>query len=837
MDESLIANNHVPLQRAANAGRGVLFEPRRMTVQDSPNHEPRQVQSCSIWPFPVDMGEGASRPGTYTQLEIPATHPKDMETSDHQIYIAALMELLHRYKPKGAPQLVLLQTGQTPKQLEIERQPTEAEGSLSERVARSIEQAEPQTSTRPEGSGPQIAVGYRTETELQGQPECVLELKPSQQRNLEIQVDTYYLDQAWVEGFGHQLVTLYTGMKAGEDQTKCHHLSEAAERWHWEQSRGQKSKEQEQGLHHLLERAAKEYPQRPAMIYAKKETTYWELERAANTLAHSLLEDLGHELGKPVGVLLPRGDQMVIAMYAILKAGGTYVPLSPSQPWAYTETMIEDIGLNILITESQQMGLVKTYQGEVFVIDFELEELATRSQPPTLEDDQERGAYVIYTSGSTGKPKGVLVTHRGVLNTITWRNQYYGITPENVNLQLPTNTFDSSVADIFCTLAAGGCLVIPEEVQRADPRLLRALISENKATSFMATPSYYRQMLPFLGEEMATINWITIAGEEISPQLVRNHYDRYPQVKLYNEYGPTENSVCSTAALLQPNEPTVPIGRAVTNVVVILLDERGQLTPPGMPGEIYLGGQGLAQGYIGYEEDSRTFQSSPVPHLYQGRVYRTRDQAYRRNDGTYVYCGRTDHQIKLRGFRIELEHIEKELMAQQGVTQAVVIKKTDENDSDYLTAYVTLDAPQETETLREALAAAIPHCMVPNYFRALENMPYNSSGKVDRKTLAQIPDTPSQQAAEETTSKEEQVMLDIWRQVLQQPNLGPTDHFFENGGTSLKTLALVNAIRERLGQEIPILHIYRHPTVREFTAKLAENETESNRTRTEQEVV
>jgi bacitracin synthase 3 len=346
-------------------------------------------------------------------------------------------------------------------------------------------------------------------------------------------------------------------------------------------------------LHGLVAAQAARSPDAVAVFFRDVELTYRRLDQQANQIASVLRRDFHVTTGGIVGVMMERSEKMVVALYGVMKAGAAYVPINPRHPWETVRYMLENAGISVLIVDAESIAAAASFSGELFVVDLELPGAAAAPDPgvPVADSDL---AYVIYTSGSTGRPKGVAIEHRAIVNTILWRNAFYGIDSTDVNLQVPSFAFDSSVVDIFCVLTAGGTLVIPDEDLRLDARGLIALSVARGVTSCIVTPSYYKLLVTELGGAVPSLQWITLAGESATPDLVAAHLEGLPGVALYNEYGPTENAVCSTACRLDTVEAIVPIGRPIANVKVFILDREFRLCPLGVPGEVFLGGIGLA---------------------------------------------------------------------------------------------------------------------------------------------------------------------------------------------------------------------------------------------------
>jgi acyl-coenzyme A synthetase/AMP-(fatty) acid ligase/acyl carrier protein len=415
----------------------------------------------------------------------------------------------------------------------------------------------------------------------------------------------------------------------------------------------------------------------------------------------------------------------------------------------------------------------------------------------------------------------VAVEHRAIVNTILWRNRYYGIDSRDRNLQLPAFSFDSSVLDIFCFLAAGGSLVIPDEDLRFDPRYLRDLIQNHGVSRFIITSSYYKVLVREL-KGLTSLRSITVAGESTTPELVSGHYSNLPGVQLINEYGPTENAVCSTACVLRDGEPSVPIGVPVANVKVFILDENMRLVPVGVPGEIFLGGCGLARGYLNQPElTAERFIQSPLTDYYEGRLYRTGDWGCWRSDGMLEFQGRVDRQVKVRGFRIELGEIEKVLLQHPRCDDVLVLCKERPSGDKYLAAYAASGSGVDARELSAYAGRFLPYYMAPDAITVMPALPINLNGKVDLEYLRGLDDFQSRAgAASEPQTAEETALLELCRTVFKQPRLGAEDNFFAMGANSLAAMELATAIQGRLGIRIEFPDVYTYPTVRELALRM-----------------
>jgi len=641
-------------------------------------------------------------------------------------------------------------------------------------------------------------------------------------RRLALSYDARHYALEWIEQFGrHYLRVVSFLTEAGAARLGSLDLLSHEEKRlaACQFNQTEKAYPTEKTLNELVEEQAAKTPDALAVIFDDQELTYRDLDEKANQLANFLRERLKVQTGEIVGVMMTRSEKMVIALLAIMKAGAAYVPINPRHPWATINYMIENARIRTLLVDTDSVSQAATYDGELFIVDVELDELKTPPTSPQAQPSSADLAYVIYTSGSTGRPKGVAVEHRAIVNTVQWRNEYYNFDDADVNLQMPSFAFDSSVLDIFCVLVAGGCLLIPHEEQRLDAQYLKAMILRRGVTRLLLTPSYYRVLMQELGGSNP-LRSITVAGEAMTVELVEDHERKMPGVILYNEYGPTENAVCSTACMLQAGARTVSIGRPIANVKVFILDESLKIQPPCVPGEIYLGGAGLARGYLNQQSlTEERFIASPIPEFYTGRLYRTGDWGYWQPDGTLEFLGRLDNQVKIRGFRIELDEIEARILNHPGVEHAAVVCK-EENGEHYLAAYLASRNSLTADDLRGYLHNQLPHYMIPEVIRLLSELPLTLNGKVDRARLKSFNDrqenNPDDLPEDEMESSLAKICADLLR--ITRPGVG--DNFFDHGLNSLKVMEMVSRIRNELGVDVTLLDIYTFPTIQALSRRI-----------------
>jgi amino acid adenylation domain-containing protein len=576
----------------------------------------------------------------------------------------------------------------------------------------------------------------------------------------------------------------------------------------------------EQCIQQLFEAQVARTPDAVAVIYEQEQFTYRELNTRANRLGH-YLQGLGVGPEVRVGLCVQRSLEMLVGVLGILKAGGAYVPLDPSYPLERLAFMIEDAQLPVLLTQEQLMDELPAHWGQVVCLDADWEEISCESEAD-LEGaaTPESLAYVIYTSGSTGRPKGVLVTHQNLVHSTTARLNHYS-QPVSEFLLLPSFAFDSSAAGIFWTLCQGGTLLLPSDRRQEDIFELLDWMRQHSVSHWLSVPSLYGLLLTHARPgDLDSLRTVIVAGESCPRLLTERHWERLPKAAFFNEYGPTEATVWSTVyeSGREPAETVVPIGRPIANTQVYLLDARLRPVPIGVPGELCIGGDGLARGYLNSLELTESkFIVDPFSGLPGARLYRTGDLARYRPDGNLEFLGRLDDQVKVRGFRIELGEIEAVLDQHSAVRQAVVVVREDEPGDKRLVAYVVPEQGQEitTSELHRFVKAKLPDYTVPAAFMLLEALPLTPNGKVDRRALP-VPDAARPELDVSLLAPRtpvEEVLAGVWTQVLGVQQLGIHDNFFELGGHSLLATQIIARIRELFQVDLPLRSLFEEPTV------------------------
>ncbi|HET7460811.1 MAG TPA: amino acid adenylation domain-containing protein [Longimicrobium sp.] len=576
-------------------------------------------------------------------------------------------------------------------------------------------------------------------------------------------------------------------------------------------------------IHELCEAQARATPEAVALVFEGESLTYAELNGAANRLARRLLR-LGVRAETPVGVLMERGVELVVSLLAVLKAGGAYLPLEPGLPAERLGMMLDDCAAPVVLTTGALRSAVPARDGvRVVSVDGEAEaaaaesgdDLGRRAEPGNL-------AYVIYTSGSTGRPKGVMNTHRGVVNRLLWMQGAYGLGPGDAVLQKTPFGFDVSVWELFWPLQQGARLVVARPDGHRDPAYLREVVRRHGVTTLHFVPSLLAEFLETAGvERCASLRRVVCSGEALAPALVARFHERMPpSVELYNLYGPTEAAVDVSHfhCVREDASGVVPIGRPVWNTRLYVLDERLRPLPAGVPGELYIAGVQVARGYLG-QPGLTAERFVPDPHAAEpgARAYRTGDRARWRADGTLEYLGRFDHQVKIRGLRIETGEVEAALRACPGVAECAVVAREDEPGERRLVAYVAGGA--DPGELRAALRRTLPEYMVPAAFVALERLPLTPSGKLDRRALP-APERAARAHHVPPRTPVEEVLAAVWARVLNTDVVGVTESFFELGGHSLLATRVVSRLREVFGVEVPLRDVFEGPTIEQLAARV-----------------
>jgi amino acid adenylation domain-containing protein len=570
-------------------------------------------------------------------------------------------------------------------------------------------------------------------------------------------------------------------------------------------------------LHELFEAQVVRTPEATALVHGEQELTYAELNRRADVLA-GLLRGRGVRPDVLVAIRANASFDMIVGILGVLKAGGAYVPIDPATPAERLRFLLEDTRAPVLLTQRPLAAGLADLPAQVLLLDdlpSEADAPADQSKTRVTADSL---AYVIYTSGSTGTPKGVMIPHRGICNTLHWRQQAFPLRPDDRVLQTFSFTFDASLWELFAPLVFGARLVLAGATIARDTTRLVELIAQHGITAVQAVPSRLGLLLAERGlEECRRLRHVICGGEALTRALQDRFFTRLPAA-LHNLYGPTETAVDATFWTCRPDErqAAVPIGRAIANKRLYLLDRNLRPVPVGVPGELYIGGAGVARGYLGNPAlTASRFVPDPFSPVPGARMYRTGDGCRWLADGNLLFLGRTDEQVKVRGFRIEPGEVESALAQHPAVRQAVVVAREDAAGDARLVAYVVPvnGHPPTAAELRQTLRGRLPEYMVPSTFVCLPELPRTISGKVDRRALP-APEAPARRTASGPLSDPvERFLATLWEEVLGVGDISGPDSFFDLGGTSLQVALLIHRLQDRLGEYVYTVALYDAPTL------------------------
>jgi amino acid adenylation domain-containing protein len=570
----------------------------------------------------------------------------------------------------------------------------------------------------------------------------------------------------------------------------------------------------ERCVHDLVEERARERPDAIAAIFSGQSLTYAELDWRANQLAHHL-QGLGVGLENVVALNMDRSLDVVVAILGVQKTGAAYLPLDPAQPAERTEFILQDAGVRFLLTHSPVIG--QTNSARVISIDRDWGIIERHPvTAPRRHSGPDNLAYVIYTSGSTGKPKGVLVPHRGLMNVVTAQNRAFEISPESRVLQWVPINFDASQGEIFRALTAGAtlCLAPSSDLMPGEP--LRHTMRSLRITAATTHPSAPSAIAD---ANLPDLRSLSVGGDQCPIDLAMRWATGR---KLFNGYGPTETTICATLATGWDPERTPPIGRPISNTQVYVLDTHMRPAPVGVPGELYIGGDGVARGYLRLPElTAVSFVPDPFGDRPGARLYRTGDRVRWLVDGQLEFMGRVDAQVKIRGFRIELGEIEQVLKQLPSVRECAVAAREDTPGDKRLVGYVVTsgESVPATEALRSFLKAKLPEYMVPAAFVFLDAIPRKAHGKVDRNKLP-APDPVHRAEPIPPRDALELQLVQIWEEVLSQRPIGVRDNFFELGGHSLLAVKLMDRMKSAFDKKLSMAVLFRHPTIEDLADKL-----------------
>ncbi|HEU5229109.1 MAG TPA: amino acid adenylation domain-containing protein, partial [Ktedonobacteraceae bacterium] len=578
-------------------------------------------------------------------------------------------------------------------------------------------------------------------------------------------------------------------------------------------------------IHELFEEQVYLRPDAIAVVFEEQALSYRALDQCANRLARRL-RDLGVGPEVPVGLCLERSLELIVSLLAILKAGGIYVPLDPAYPQERLAFMLADARITLLLTQQKLLERLPTQGISIHDIEELVEKVGEENCAFTSLDGLSTAnlAYVIYTSGSTGTPKGVSVTHANVVRLVK-ETDYVRFSPREVFLQFAPVPFDASTFEIWGPLLNGGRLVVfPAHTSSLNE--LQRVIRKEQITTLWLTSGLFHQMVEYHLESLRTVEQVLAGGDILSVPHVKKVLAERGNCVLINGYGPTENTTFTCCHPMTEEEQvgsSVSIGRPIANTQVYLLDAHLQPVPIGIPGELYIGGDGLARGYL-YRPGLTAEKFVPSPFSNGGRLYKTGDLARYRADGTIEFMGRIDYQVKISGFRIELGEIETMLSQHAAVRETVVIVREDQPGTKLLVAYVVAEQTGAVtgDQLSTWLRGHLPPYMVPANFVFLEQLPLSPNGKVDRRALP----APEQERSGQATSyiaprtAIEEILAGIWMQILHLERVSVFDNFFALGGYSLLAIKVLAHLYKALEVDLPLRTIFEHPTLAAFAEQV-----------------
>jgi len=565
-------------------------------------------------------------------------------------------------------------------------------------------------------------------------------------------------------------------------------------------------------VHELFESQVRETPQNIALIYRGESLTYKELNEKANQLAR-LIRQKGVGCEKIVGIMTRRSFEMIIGILAVLKAGGAYIPIDPEYPLDRIQYMLDDSHTEVLLTQDN-LACQLNFKGDI--IDIGNKEIYKERDLSNLQRVCEPGnlAYIIYTSGSTGRPKGILIEHRSVVNFICSMSKSIDFKQGKAILALTTISFDIFMLETLMPLSRGLKVVIADELQQLDSKLLAAVIEENKVEILQTTPSRMQLMISSEHNSSAFngLKEIMIGGEAFSQNLL-TELKKLTAAKIYNMYGPTETTVWSTFGE-QTNTERIDIGRPIANTRIYIIDKGNNLKPIGIAGELCIAGDGVGRGYLNLMEltEEKFVQD---PFYKNEKMYKTGDIARFLPDGSLEYIGRLDNQVKIRGHRIELGEIEALLRDYPEISEAVIVAKSEQNGNQYLVAYYTAASEIAVTELREGLAKSLPDYMVPEAYVFMEKLPRTLNEKLDRNALPDRNGTRPVLATEYKAAETEveAVLVSIWKDILKHELIGIHDNFFDLGGNSFLLIKMHGELEKQYPGKVKITDIFAHPSI------------------------
>jgi amino acid adenylation domain-containing protein len=681
----------------------------------------------------------------------------------------------------------------------------------------------------------QLDVQFNQTIEQTNYP-LMLEVLPNTQLLFQLSYNRSHFSQATVERMLNHLQTILEYILVHPEHTVAEIpllTQEERQQWLVEQNQTQVAYPLDESVAVQIAYHAQHHPTMTALVCGQTRMSYGQLQERATQLAHRLRK-LGVGPDVLVGLYMPRSIEMVVGMLAIFQAGGAYLPLDLATPRERLEMVLNEAQPQVVLTHTHLRDQLPMSEASILTLHPSWQGLAQESTEPLLDEmDNQRLAYVIYTSGSTGRPKGVMVTHKGMLNHLYIKIDELSLTEYDRVAQTASHCFDISVWQIFASLLCGGQVhILPDEIAH-DPENLAAVVEREGLTVLEVVPSFLRAIVEMhssekLVRQLRALRWLVVTGEALPADLCHRWCQMSP-VSLVNAYGPTECSDDITHLMIEKAPERIagvmPIGKALANTTLYILDKWLQPVPEGIAAELYIGGTGVGRGYLG---DPVRTATAFVPHPFSQepgeRLYRTGDLARFLSDGTVEFVGRIDYQVKVRGFRIELGEIEAALQQLSMVQESVVLVREDVPGNQRIVAYIvcSTDEKPDTEDLKRALREKLPEYMVPSVFITLPTMPLTPNGKIDRRALPTPEEQDEARGAQADSARRpmEELLTMYWCDVLGLNHVGVHDNFFELGGQSLLAMRLISRIRAELQVEITLKHLFEAQTIAGLAEKI-----------------
>ncbi|MCK4258430.1 MAG: amino acid adenylation domain-containing protein [Halanaerobiales bacterium] len=579
-------------------------------------------------------------------------------------------------------------------------------------------------------------------------------------------------------------------------------------------------------IHQFFRQQVDQTPDCVAVVYENEKLTYRQLNERANQLARTLREK-GVERNQIVGILLDRSIEIIVAILGILKSGGAFLPIDPEYPSDRIQYIFEDSQIHAILSKTGKMNDY-TFDGEVISLDDPVYYSKSTDELPVVNSVDDL-CYVIYTSGSTGLPKGVMVEHRALSNYTMHIIEKLNVHVEDRSLLLMSYSFDGTYTNLWPALLAGASVYIISDSAFKDSNLLIEYIYFNQITLIKVIPSLFKVMLnstAFMNKgQMLSLRTIIFGGEEIRPNDLKIFKRKYPKVTIVNHYGPTEATIGCTSIVVDDKRyasfiKRPVIGKPHANMQLYVFDKYRKVQPVGVPGELYISGDGLARGYLN-RSDLTAERFVDNPYNPGRKMYRTGDLARWTQDGEIEFLGRTDHQVKIRGYRIELGEIENHLVQLDFVKEAIVVVKKDIEDEKIICAYLVSSKKVSIKELRKQLENNLPHYMIPTQFAYIDQIPVRPSGKIDFARLSKVEaELDSGEKYVAPRNEIDEKLVTIWENLLDVKGIGIDDHFFELGGHSLKLMNMLAKIHKEFQVEIPLMIAFEAFTIRELAEKV-----------------